>query len=114
MRPAWHFLMFLTLISGTSGPAYAETIQISIDKMVFLATDVKAKVGDTVEWVNADILAHTATIKGGWDVVIPSKETRSAVMKKAGTFEYYCRFHPNMMGRIAVSDASVHGPRHQP
>ena len=44
MRPAWHFLMLLTLISETSGPAYAETIQIGIDKMVFLATDVKAKV----------------------------------------------------------------------
>jgi plastocyanin len=105
--------MLLTLISETSGPAYAETIQIGIDKMVF-STDVKAKVGDTVEWVNADILAHTATVKGAWEVVIPSKETRSVVMKKAGVVEYYCRFHPNMVGRIAVSDASVHDPDHMP
>lgn len=84
-------------------PAHAETIQVVIDKLVFAPAQIKAKVGDTVEWVNKDILAHTATVKGDWDVMIPAKKTVSFVLKKAGDVEYYCRFHPNMKGRISVA-----------
>jgi plastocyanin len=84
-------------------PARAETIQVVIDKMVFAPVEVKAKVGDTIEWINKDILAHTATVKGGWDVMIPTKKNASVVLKKAGDIEYYCRFHPNMKGRISVA-----------
>ena len=104
MRPGWHSLMVLLLTSAMLGPARAETIQIGIDKMAFSPLEVKAKVGDTIEWVNGDILTHTATVKGDWDVVIPSKKTGSAALKKAGTLDYYCRLHPNMTGRIIVSE----------
>lgn len=84
-------------------PARAETIQVTIDKLVFSPADVKAKVGDTIEWVNKDVFAHTATVKGDWDVMIPAKKNASFVLKKAGDVEYYCRFHPNMKGRISVA-----------
>lgn len=84
-------------------PAHAATIQVTIDKLVFSPADISAKAGDTVEWVNNDILAHTATVRGGWDVMIPPKKTVSFVLKDAGDVEYYCRFHPNMKGHIAVA-----------
>jgi len=84
-------------------PAWAETIKVVIDKLVFAPEDIKAKIGDTIEWTNTDILAHTATLKGGWDVMIPPRKSASVVLRAAGTFEYYCRFHPNMKGRIVVS-----------
>lgn len=84
-------------------PAQAETITVTIEKLVFSPADIKAKVGDTIEWVNKDVLAHTATVKGGWDVMIPAKKSASLVLKKAGAVEYYCRFHPNMKGNITVS-----------
>jgi plastocyanin len=86
-----------------AGMAQAETIQVTIDKMVFSPADIEAKAGDTIEWVNNDILAHTATVKGGFDVMLPPKKSASLVMEKAGTIDYYCRFHPNMKGRITVS-----------
>ena len=55
-----------------------------------------AKVGDTIEWINKDIFAHTATARNGdWDVTMPPKKTVTLVLKKAGTIDYYCRFHPN-------------------
>jgi plastocyanin len=104
MRLIWHSLMFLVLTSGMSAPGRAETIQIRIDKMEYSPAEVKAKVGDTVEWINADILAHTATVKGDWEVMIPSKKIGSTIMKNAGVADYYCRFHPNMKGRVVVSD----------
>jgi plastocyanin len=89
---------------GTAGlPARAETITVTIEKLVFSPVDIEAKVGDTIEWVNKDVFAHTATVKGDWDVMIQPKKSASRVLKKAGTVEYYCRFHPNMKGHITVS-----------
>jgi plastocyanin len=51
-------------------PANAATIQVTIDKLVFSPVEVKAKVGDTITWINMDIVAHTATARGDWDVMI--------------------------------------------
>ncbi len=35
--------------------------------------------------------------------MIAPKKTARLVLKKAGDVEYFCRFHPNMKGRIAVA-----------
>jgi plastocyanin len=84
--------------------AHAETIRIVMDKLVYSPVEAKAAVGDTIEWVNNDILAHTATARNGdWDVAIAAKKTVSLVLKKAGIIDYYCRYHPNMKGRIVVA-----------
>ena len=84
-------------------PANAATIQVTIDKLVFSPVEVKAKVGDTVTWINKDIVVHTATAGGDWDVMIPANEAASLVLTKAGIVEYYCRFHSNMKGRIIIT-----------
>ncbi|TIW03681.1 MAG: amicyanin, partial [Mesorhizobium sp.] len=71
MRPLLLASMLVTVLMAP--PAFAATIEVTIDKLVFSPASVKAKVGDTIEWTNKDILAHTATVKGGWDVMIPAK-----------------------------------------
>ena len=38
-----------------------------------------------------------------WDVTLPPKKTITSVLKKAGTVEYYCRFHPNMKATLIVA-----------
>jgi plastocyanin len=85
--------------------AHAATIQIVMDKLVFSPVETKANVGDTIEWVNRDILAHTATATAGddWNVIIGSKKTEKLVVQKAGTIDYYCKYHPNMKGRLVVA-----------
>ena len=82
---------------------HAATIEITIDKMAFSPAAIEAKVGDTIEWINKDAFVHTATVKGGWEVMLPVKKSGSIVVDKAGTFDYYCRLHPNMKGRITVA-----------
>jgi plastocyanin len=83
--------------------AHAATIQIVMDKLVFAPAEISAKVGDTIEWINKDILAHTATATDGdWNVVIPPNKTEKLVLQKAGTVDYYCKYHPNMKGRLTV------------
>ena len=101
-RLALPFAVVLALGAATA-PARADTITVTIDKLVFSPVDIQVKVGDTIEWINKDAFAHTATVKGGWDVMIQPKKSASLVLKKSGPVEYFCRFHPNMKGRITVS-----------
>jgi plastocyanin len=85
-------------------PAHAATIQIVMQDLVFAPAEVSAKVGDTVEWVNKDVFAHTATARNGdFDVNLPPKKTVTSVLNKAGTVEYYCRFHPNMKAVLKIA-----------
>jgi plastocyanin len=85
-------------------PAHAATIQIVMQDLVFAPAEVSAKVGDTIEWVNKDVFAHTATARNGdFDVNLPPKKTVTSVLNKAGTIEYYCRFHPNMKAVLKIA-----------
>lgn len=89
---------------ATLAPADAgETVRITIDKLAFQPKEVSAHVGDTIEWVSSDFVAHTATARNkDWDVTIPAKASGSITLTHEGTIEYYCRFHPNMVGHIVV------------
>jgi plastocyanin len=88
----------------TTGPARADAIQVKMEKLGFVPAQISAHVGDTIEWVNSDFVAHTATARdGSWDVLIPVNAKKTVVLKTEGTVEYYCKFHPNMTGRILVS-----------
>ena len=70
--------LVVSLMLGLSVSARAETIQITIDKLVFAPAEVGAKVGDTIEWINKDALVHTATATNGdWNVNIAPKQTRA-------------------------------------
>jgi plastocyanin len=104
MRPRWLRLMVAALAFGALAiPAHAATIQIVMENLVISPAEVSAKVGDTIEWVNKDVLAHTATANNGdFDVMLPPKKTGTLVLKKAGTFDYFCRFHPNMKATLKV------------
>jgi plastocyanin len=97
-----HLVLALAL-AAIAVPAHAETIQIVIQNLAFAPSEVSAKVGDTIEWVNKDVFAHTATARNGdFDVNQPAKKTVTSVLNKAGTVEYYCRFHPNMKAVLKI------------
>ena len=92
------------MLGAISVPAQAATLQIVMDNLVISPAEVSAKVGDTIEWINKDVFAHTATARNGdFDVAMPPKKTVTLVLKKAGTVEYYCRFHPNMRATLTAA-----------
>ncbi len=97
-------LMVAALAFGALAiPAHAATIQIVMENLVISPAEVTAKVGDTLELVNKDVFAHTATAKNGdFDVTMPPKKTVTYVLKKAGNVDYYCRFHPNMKATLKI------------
>jgi plastocyanin len=76
---------------------------VTIDGASFSPADLTVKAGDTIVWVNKDLLAHTATAKNGTfnsKVIEPGKSWRF-VAKAKGSFPYTCSFHP-MNGTLTV------------
>ena len=104
MLPGRMLVIAIAMIFGASAvPAHAATIQIVMENLVMSPAEATAKVGDTIEWINKDIFAHTATARNGdFDVTMPPKKTVTSVLKKAGAIEYYCRFHPNMKAVLKI------------
>ena len=82
--------LLLVLVTAS---ARAETIQIKIEKLTFVPSQVSAHVGDTIEWVNADFVVHTATARdGAWDIMIPANATKSVVLKTEGRWTIIAGF----------------------
>src|SRR5262245_18867727 len=98
--------LYISALAGavllTAPPVEAATIEVVIEKLGFQPAIINAAVGDTIKWVNKDVMQHTATVEGGFDVVIAPHRSASTVMATAGAADYYCRFHPNMRGRIVT------------
>lgn len=89
------------LASPLAAPA---AVQIVIDQFAFSTPRTPVHVGDTVEWINKDVVDHTATEKNkAWNVTLAPGKSARVVMKAAGRFAYYCRFHPNMTGTLTVT-----------
>jgi plastocyanin len=102
MTPRWILPTVLTLAMSVS--AHAATVQITMENLAITPAEASAKVGDTIEWINKDVFAHTATAQNGdWDVTIPPKKSVTLVLKKVGPIDYYCRFHPNMKATLTVA-----------
>lgn len=100
------------LIAAWATLARADVIEIKIKDLAFAPQQVTAHVGDTIRWVNGDFVAHTATARNGaWDVMIPANASKSVVLKTAGAVDYFCKFHPQMTGKVTVSPLSARGRR---
>lgn len=84
-------------------PAEGRVHQIEMKGVAFAPAQLTVRTGDSVEWANGDIVAHTATSKeGGFDVSVLPGRNGSTVMTRPGMFSYICRYHPNMKGQVVV------------
>jgi plastocyanin len=88
MKPGRILPIIAVLMLGVSVSAQAATIQLSMENLEIMPAEASAKVGDTIEWINKDVFAHTATARNGdFDVMLPPKKTGTLVVTTAGTFE---------------------------
>ena len=60
--------------------------------------------GDTIVWINRDIVPHTVTADGGTWKSQPLEEgqTWEVIVKNNGVYSYFCEFHPHMTGVLAT------------
>jgi plastocyanin len=76
---------------------------VTMRLMKFEPPELTVKAGDTVEWVNEDILPHTATASGRFDSgPINAKQKWRWTAKEKGTFPYVCSLHPTMKATLIV------------
>lgn len=96
-------IAFAYVASAASALA-GETVQVEISDLAFSPVKINARVGDTVQWVNNDIVDHTATAtKGGdWDVMIVAGKLAELQLTREGEIDYFCRLHPFMKAKITV------------
>lgn len=105
MLTQWRSTAFglLALLAGCGVGMAGAAVRVTIADLAFSPADITVKAGETVEWVNNDFVDHTATAKNGdWDVMIPAGKSAHQKMTKVGTFTYFCRVHPDMIGTIHV------------
>lgn len=99
------FLVILLAGTFISGAARAEVINIDIKSFKYNAPEVTVAVGDTIVWVNQDGAPHTATARdGSFDTgTLKKGKSGEVTATAAGTFEYFCKFHRNMIGTMTVN-----------
>ena len=81
-----------------------KTHTVTMENMRFQPETLTVARGDTIVWVNKDLVPHTATSKAGGfdsDVIQAEKSWRFTVRKK-GDFAYVCTFHPTMTAMLRV------------
>ena len=78
---------------------------VRIENMKFSPAALRVRVGDRVDFRNADLVRHTITAKsaGAFDSgLVKPGESWTFVAKTAGNFGYTCTFPPMMVGELLV------------
>ena len=81
----------------------------SLDDNAYNPNPVNIKNGDKITWINNDIVIHTVTNNSTSVLEFDSSllkpdDVFSFTFNEFGSFQYYCKFHPNMQGIIKVND----------
>ena len=84
--------------------AAESTDKVEIADFAFDPPTISVKAGTEVTWTNSDDATHTATADdGSFDTGDLDKgDSKSVTFDKAGSFTYYCRFHPFMKATVEV------------
>lgn len=90
----------------SAAPTAGSTKTVVIHSRNFNPAEIQVKAGSTVVWLNADALAHAVTEN---DSRFDSGQVEAGrkwehTFQQSGTFDYYCSIHPEMKGRIVVTD----------
>jgi plastocyanin len=95
---------FMALPFSPSAEAAGAVHRVVIAKMAFAPSPPDLHAGDIVEWVNQDIFVHSATAAdGSFDIDVQPNKTARVVIRKAGTINYSCKYHPGMQSTLVVS-----------
>lgn len=99
----WKGLLFkVETVAPTGNVQLGNTIEIK--GFSYVPKTITIKVGDSITWINKDLIGHSATADdNSWDTGILSQgETGTIKFDKAGTYTYHCTPHPIMKGTVIV------------
>ncbi len=113
MKSRWHqyrnsigwlyILLLLNIITSCTQKKTPKMYIVEIKQMQFQPADLTVQDGDTVAWINHDMVPHDITEEKSksWTSgpLLPNKSWSMPVTKSA---DYYCSIHVVMKGRITV------------
>jgi glucose/arabinose dehydrogenase/plastocyanin len=101
---------------GTPTPAVTPTpgalvVEVGMQNLAFIPDEVEIEAGTTVRWTNEENLPHTVTsgARGNPTTLFDSGtmvegDTFTFTFDQAGTYNYFCAFHPGMDGVVVVTE----------
>jgi plastocyanin len=92
------------LVSAVSATPASKVYVVTIENMQFTPQKLTVRVGDRVEWLNKDLVPHTATAdaKAFDSRSIAPNASWKFVAHHTGEYGYDCSFHPTMKGTLTV------------
>jgi plastocyanin len=99
----------LLMVIATSGAACGRAnaprhYTVEMHKLAYRPGTLEVSVGDTITWINRDIVPHTVTAQeAGWDSgqLLEGGEFHLVVGEGDGG-TYACTYHPTMRGTLTV------------
>lgn len=89
--------------AASAAPATAATHTVAIDGMQFVPATLRVRRGDTVVWVNRDLVPHTATAPRRFDSgAVAAGTSWRHVVTEDGRVDYVCTLHPTMKATLWV------------
>jgi amicyanin len=86
--------------------AYAKEVKVTIKDHAFTPSKLTINKGDKVTWTNFDQDPHNvideANPKTFHSPALDTKDTYSFTFTVAGKYDYFCTFHPTMIGKVVV------------
>lgn len=72
---------------------------------VYNPNEITINKGDKVMWINKDFGIHTVTENEGLfsSENLRPDQTFEYIFENTGTFDYHCKLHPEMVGKIIVN-----------
>ena len=102
-------------VAGTvagQGAGIAESVAVEIIDLDYEPRTVTVPAGTEVLWTNTGIAPHTVTARDGsfTSELLQTGGQYRRVFDQAGSFEYFCTLHPDMVGTVIVEGAVANAP----
>ena len=108
-------VIFIALLAGGGGddkpaqtPAVLQGSEVTIDISDFdySPRDATVTAGTSVSWANTGDAPHDAVDDGEtWNTgVLDGGDTGSVTFDEAGVYDYHCSIHPDMDGKLTVTE----------
>jgi plastocyanin len=95
-------LILCAMVSGAAQHPKPKTHTITMQGNGYHPEVLTVKRGDTIVWVNKDLVPHTATSDSFDSQTIATGKSWRYTFQAKGDFPYGCTFHPTMRGILHV------------
>jgi len=100
------FIAFVSLLVSCKNEVALTSNQIIMSGLSYTPNSLVVAPGTTVTWVNNESVTHTVTsdsLKFDSGNMVKGDEF-SFTFSSAGVYPYHCKYHPNMTGKIIVTN----------